>query len=39
VLYRTVAERWPLFRERLEESVRLPRFLVQESYASARAFG
>jgi hypothetical protein len=30
VLYQTVAERWPLFRERLEESGGLPKFVVRE---------
>jgi len=30
VLYQTVAERWPLFRERMEESSGLPKFVVRE---------
>jgi hypothetical protein len=30
VLYQTVAERWPLFRERMEESGGLPKFVVRE---------
>jgi hypothetical protein len=28
--YQTVAERWPLFRERMEESGGLPKFVVRE---------
>jgi hypothetical protein len=30
VLYQTVAERWPAFRERMEESGGLPKFVVRE---------
>lgn len=30
MLYQTVGERWPAFRERMEESGGLPKFIVQE---------
>jgi hypothetical protein len=30
VLYQTIAEHWPAFRERMEESGGLPKFVVTE---------
>jgi hypothetical protein len=32
VLHQTVAEHWPAFRERIEESGGLPKFVVDEEY-------